>query len=672
MTNYPSNSPNLSAIRSSRNMREAKEDTVEYSDEELDTLKNVAYVYYPKNEVSKYIGTIEMYNEKTRLNQFLVETGFRELIDYDMDIEEENEHLTPTFQFNTYNIMNKNSSLFENPFNYVMMTITLISTIMLISVIVLVILKISNRREQEENMKCRYQTFNRKTKSEYASRIKKISTTKLELSTSFGKKFENSLISKNNSSRSGLSINKQGTQLFLSGELRAIKGCNCATSVDSCVTVSSKPRLKDAYLTEPLIKPTYYGLSTLFLEKINTANKDTAFGSSIKMENVTIHYENDKFMNCFSNIQLIGNGSFGKVFKALHKLEYRYYAVKKIDIKLREDEDLRNNVVFREVSTMVNLNHKNIVGFVTCWLEGQLETQNQHLTETKPESCENIVSRNHKFSNKNQPVVEPLNDSNFEIVFEEPENRSIKSPIIPKPKNRLNKKRKSHQNISLYIQMEYCSANSLGTYLEDNNSELLESDVFFIFSELVSGLSYIHSKDVIHRDLKPSNILLTNSGLIKIGDFGLAISNTIKNQNGKNESMQMSADSLPPTSQSCDTRGVNIHSLNVGTPFYMAPEQESSNNYDYKADIYSLGIILFELLSSFKTVHEKIRTLQALRKSGKVAESFRTKYPHSSTIVELLIRNNPKLRPEAKEIWNLLEFNKWSRDFHGPYTCRIK
>ena len=63
-------------------------------------------------------------------------------------------------------------------------------------------------------------------------------------------------------------------------------------------------------------------------------------------------YENQKFQNCFKIIDLIGKGSFGEVYKVLHRLDQKFYAVKKIPIRVKEDKDLRKLDVFTEVFAM--------------------------------------------------------------------------------------------------------------------------------------------------------------------------------------------------------------------------------------------------------------------------------------------------------------------------------
>ena len=88
--------------------------------------------------------------------------------------------------------------------------------------------------------------------------------------------------------------------------------------------------------------------------------------------------------------------------------------------------------------------------------------------------------------------------------------------------------------------------------------------------EICAALSHAHQQDVVHRDIKPQNILLTEEGTVKVTDFGIA--------------RAMEASTMSRT-------GV------MGTPFYMSPEQWAGGRVDGRADIYSLGILLYELLT---------------------------------------------------------------------------
>lgn len=91
---------------------------------------------------------------------------------------------------------------------------------------------------------------------------------------------------------------------------------------------------------------------------------------------------------------------------------------------------------------------------------------------------------------------------------------------------------------------------------------------------------------------------------IVIGDFGLV---TGTSENFSNKTF------TPTAEEGCTSK--NLHTAKVGTYFYMAPELMNGKNYDYKVDIYSLGIILFELLMPFGSESERIHKLQNLRNS---------------------------------------------------------
>ena len=121
------------------------------------------------------------------------------------------------------------------------------------------------------------------------------------------------------------------------------------------------------------------------------------------------------------------------------------------------------------------------------------------------------------------------------------------------------------------IVMEYVEGTSLKDRLEDG--PLAVSDAIELAIQMASALEEAHRHDIVHRDLKPANVMITAAGTVKILDFGLA------------RSVSPGGSTLTATGQA------------VGTPAYMAPEQALGRLVDQRADIYSLGLVLFELLA---------------------------------------------------------------------------
>ncbi len=122
-----------------------------------------------------------------------------------------------------------------------------------------------------------------------------------------------------------------------------------------------------------------------------------------------------------------------------------------------------------------------------------------------------------------------------------------------------------------YLVMEYIDGPSLDDILH-RRTQLSPGDCFHILKGLLKGLGFAHKNNVIHRDVKPANILLNTAGEAKITDFGIALK----------------------------TGAARLTKVGtkVGTSEYMSPEQiRSSKNLDYRSDVYSLGIILYEMLA---------------------------------------------------------------------------
>ncbi len=127
---------------------------------------------------------------------------------------------------------------------------------------------------------------------------------------------------------------------------------------------------------------------------------------------------------------------------------------------------------------------------------------------------------------------------------------------------------------SYYIVLEYVEGVSLETLIRSRRY-LPDAIALIIIREVCRGLAYAHARRVVHRDIKPANILISKTGEIKLVDFGIA---TIHGEEGGSD--------------------LTRDGMTLGTPSYMAPEQfQNTRSVDARADIYSLGVALYEMVT---------------------------------------------------------------------------
>jgi serine/threonine-protein kinase len=136
------------------------------------------------------------------------------------------------------------------------------------------------------------------------------------------------------------------------------------------------------------------------------------------------------------------------------------------------------------------------------------------------------------------------------------------------------------ENDHISLVMEYFKSKTLTQFQQEHYCTLTQK--IDLLQQLSAGLAAAHKNNVIHCDLKPTNILVDEQGLLKITDFGIALLAT-------NDANAIDANLLAQASDTSDT-------LVYGSLLYMSPEQIQGKTLDYRSDIFSLGIVAYQLM----------------------------------------------------------------------------
>ncbi|KAF8701056.1 hypothetical protein HU200_033951 [Digitaria exilis] len=182
---------------------------------------------------------------------------------------------------------------------------------------------------------------------------------------------------------------------------------------------------------------------------------------------------------------------------------------------------------------------------------------------------------------------------------------------------------------NLCIVTEYMSGGSVYDYLHKHKGVFKLPALVGVAMDVSKGMSYLHQNNIIHRDLKTANLLMDENGTVKVADFGVA---RVKAQSG-------------------------VMTAETGTYRWMAPEVIEHKPYDHKADVFSFGILLWELLTG-KIPYEYLTPLQAA--VGVVQKGLRPtipKHAHAklSELLQKCWQQDPAERPDFSEILETLQ-----------------
>ncbi|RWR92390.1 serine/threonine-protein kinase STY46 isoform X1 [Cinnamomum micranthum f. kanehirae] len=182
---------------------------------------------------------------------------------------------------------------------------------------------------------------------------------------------------------------------------------------------------------------------------------------------------------------------------------------------------------------------------------------------------------------------------------------------------------------NLCIVTEFMSGGSVYDFLHKQKGVFKLPSLIRVAIDVSKGMNYLHQNNIIHRDLKAANLLMDENEVVKVADFGVA---RVQAQSG-------------------------VMTAETGTYRWMAPEVIEHKPYDHKADVFSFGIVLWELLTG-KLPYEYLTPLQAA--VGVVQKGLRPTIPNNthpklSELLERCWQQDPTLRPDFCEIIEILQ-----------------
>ena len=410
--------------------------------------------------------------------------------------------------------------------------------------------------------------------------------------------------------------------------------------------------------------------------------------------------------------------SIDVLLKAKHKIDEQLYAIK---IKKLTNPNEEQSVI-AEAQNMKKIRSKHIVEYITCWLDSSVGSFNYLFNDNnnnEQKSKDDINDDDIFYSSKSNSKVGENNfktlissegikndhyvkqlynkdyisddecttnkkkkiniDNKFYIKKEENKNGINITNINNKKinfkqkytyiddsslKNKKFKDQKNLTDLSIYffIQMEFCQQMTLAQYIEDHSNTKINNKVIYTFTyQLIKSLAKIHSKNIIHANINPENIFVINEDSIKIGDFSSAKDIELK---FKKKVSKYNTNKLP-LSQSYQNimelmnNDDNIETDYIGESLYSSPEQNKGNGVSKKSDIYSVGLVLYEMCECFPDDEKRNKGINFLKKNKVFGEKFRREYELQCRLILQMIEDDQDKRPSCDELLENKDMQDW-------------
>ncbi|ESL07737.1 protein kinase [Trypanosoma rangeli SC58] len=307
----------------------------------------------------------------------------------------------------------------------------------------------------------------------------------------------------------------------------------------------------------------------------------------------------------FQIAKKIGSGAEGSVFRVKHQVTGVSYAVKAI---LIPDD---NEVYIQEAVLHSTFDSVNVVRFFNAWVEYVSQSfANKLGLLHRADTMDNLFSETFDTFDGNLLMESTSSDKCYTVLF---------------------------------IQTEWFGRGTLADLFLQRASFTRLSNLTHLL-QIAEGLQYLHLQYVVHCDLKPKNIFMSDSGIMKIGDFGLSKKNRTRLR-------KMCDGTSEATSDPCTSAGEQ--SAHACTPLYCSPEQKRGETATEASDIYSLGLIALEFYCVFTTQHERYHTLGEARQ-GVFPREFVEKYPAERVFFQKMLSEDVDGRPAMKDIVSFL------------------